>query len=682
VSGPSAEHQSQAPAQPPIAPVKELEALRCGLARADAALRAGEARYRALVKNISVAVYEADPNDPVKATFLGPQFAGLLGLPPEECHECPGLWLRYVHPEDRDRVLAEVRRVSVSKSPFSMEYRLVAHDGRLVWVRDEGRWVRDAATGQYLTLQGMLLDITERKAAEVALKASERRYRALAETGTFAVWRASPSGAVLELHGWERQTGQPAEAHRDDGWLTMVHPEDREATAHAWATARAAHRPAETEYRVLICGGEWRWVRGRAVPAFDESDGALVEWIGVVEDIHERKAAEATLAESEARFRSMADGAPVMIWVTDLTGSITFLNRCWYEFTGQTEGAGLGQGWLDALHPEDRGWVKEAWQTTHARLAAFQAEYRLRSAAGAWRWVIDAAEPRLGADGALLGYVGSVIDITDRREAEERLRETDKLNALGRLTGGIAHDFNNLLTVISGNLEFLEEDLDPGAEAMEAVKAAARAARSAAELIDRLLAFARQRPLAPSAVDANTVVSDVMVLAQRSLGERVRTETTLANGLPPVTVDRAQLENAPINLALNARDAMPEGGTLRLRTALAPAESSAERPASLSPRDYLVVSVADTGCGIPPEHLPRVLEPFFTTKPAGQGTGLGLAVVYGVVRQSGGEIVIDSVPGEGTTVRLFLPVGDPAGGTSRALAAAALEPGKTDFDKP
>ncbi|WP_286192338.1 response regulator [Roseomonas genomospecies 6] len=394
-----------------------------------------------------------------------------------------------------------------------------------------------------------------------------------------------------------------------------------------------------------------------------------------------RRQVTTALRESEARFRNLADHAPVMVWVTELDASCTYLNRSWYEFTGQTPETGLGFGWLDATHPDDRQAAAEVFLAANARQEAFRLEYRLRRADGVYRWAIDAAAPRFGQDGAFLGYIGSVIDITERKEVEDaqrhlndlleqriasaiaerehveaQLRQAQKMDAVGKLTGGVAHDFNNLLQVISGNLQLLTRDVAGNARAEQRLQNALSGVSRGSKLVAQLLAFGRRQPLAPRVVNLGRLVRGLDEMLRRVLGEGVEIETMIAGGLWNTFADDGQVENALLNLAINARDAMSGHGRLTIEAGNAFLDDPyAARHAEVAPGQYVMLAVTDTGCGIPPDVLDHVFEPFFTTKPEGQGTGLGLSMVYGFVKQSGGHINIYSEPGQGTTVRIYLP---------------------------
>ncbi len=390
-----------------------------------------------------------------------------------------------------------------------------------------------------------------------------------------------------------------------------------------------------------------------------------------------RRDATAALAESEARFRNMADHAPVMMWVTDPAGQCTYLNNAWYAFTGQVEPDPPTFDWLAALHPEDRARVVRAFMAATASQSIFRMEYRLLRHDGAPRWVVAAAAPRVGGEGegGFLGYIGSVIDIHDRVEAEatlegrvadevagrsaaeEALRQAQKMEAVGQLTGGLAHDFNNLLTSISGSLELMQTRLAQGRirDLDRYIAAAQGASKRAAALTHRLLAFSRRQTLDPKPTDANRLVAGMEDLISRTVGPAIDIEVVGTAGLWTTLVDPGQLESALLNLCINARDAMPDGGRITIETANRWMDQATAEKRDLAPGQYISLSVSDTGTGMTPEVAARAFDPFFTTKPIGQGTGLGLSMIYGFARQSGGQVRIYSEVGQGSTICIYLP---------------------------
>ena len=394
-----------------------------------------------------------------------------------------------------------------------------------------------------------------------------------------------------------------------------------------------------------------------------------------------RRDATRDLLESEARFRNMANHAPVMMWVSDPTGSLTYLNRLWCEFTGQSLEEALGTGAWQALHPEDRTQYEASFASANRKGEAFSAECRVRRSDGVYRWALSAAAPRFGDDDAFLGYIGSIVDITHRKEAERilqeanmvlerrvaaaiaervhteaQLRQAQKMEAIGKLTGGVAHDFNNVLQVIAGNLQLLSRDVAGNLRAEQRLQTAIAATSRGSRLASQLLAFGRRQPLSPKTVNLGRLIRGIDDMLRRSLGEGVEIETVITGGLWNTFVDTVQVENALLNLAINARDAMQGQGKLTIEAGNAFLDDTyVARHGDVAAGQYVMVAVTDTGCGIPAELLERVFEPFYTTKPEGQGTGLGLSMVYGFVKQSGGHIKIYSEVGHGTTVRIYLP---------------------------
>jgi PAS domain S-box-containing protein len=397
-----------------------------------------------------------------------------------------------------------------------------------------------------------------------------------------------------------------------------------------------------------------------------------------------RRAATEELRESEARFRNMAEHAPVMMWMTDTEGSLTYLNQLWSEFTGQAPEDALGYGAWMAIHPDDRADSREIFRAAIIKREPFSVENRLRRYDGSYRWALSTAVPRfagVGEEGPFLGYIGSIIDISERKEAEHilqrtnevleqrvtaamadraeteaQLRQAQKMEAVGKLTGGVAHDFNNVLQVIGGNLQLLARDVAGNLRAEQRLQTAIAAISRGSKLASQLLAFGRRQPLAPKVVNLGRLISGIDDMLRRALGEGVEIETIITGGLWNTFADVGQLENAILNLAINARDAMDGQGKLTIEAGNAALdEVYTARHDEVLPGQYVMVAVSDNGSGMSAEVLEHAFEPFFTTKPEGQGTGLGLSMVYGFVKQSGGHVKIYSESGQGTTVRLYLP---------------------------
>jgi PAS domain S-box-containing protein len=438
---------------------------------------------------------------------------------------------------------------------------------------------------------------------------------------------------------------------------------------------------AEHDAEVLAAGGpvarEFTYSRGARTNIYSsikfpmhDAAGAPVAIGGIDVDITPQVRREMALRESEARFREMADSVPALIWTSDCDGQCTFVNKRWAEFTGRRVEQEMGRGFAESIHPEDRPHSVDREPEHFATREASSVEYRLRRADGEYRWFLDSFVPRYDTDASFIGFIGTLVDVTDRRQLEETLSRTLRLEALGRLTGGVAHDFNNLLTVILGNCEMLAEIVDPESPLQALAQRAIMASSRASELTGRLLAFSRHQALESKATDLSQLIDQTHELLERTLGEEIAIETKVLSGLWPAVVDTAELEHALLNLAINARDAMPRGGTLTMTAGNVTLDRSAVAAAHLQcrPGDYVAISVVDSGVGMSPEVLRRAIEPFYTTKEVGRGSGLGLSMVYGFCKQSGGDLRLDSVPGRGTTVTLFLPRAD-AGRTADSADA-------------
>jgi PAS domain S-box-containing protein len=400
-------------------------------------------------------------------------------------------------------------------------------------------------------------------------------------------------------------------------------------------------------------------------------DGRLATLV-VIHNVTERHRAEAALAESEARFRSMADAMPALLWVDDAEGRSVFVNKPWLDYTGRRLEDELGDGWTAGVHPEDLETLTTAYDDARAQRTPFEVQYRLRQADGRYRWFFDRGTPRFGADGGFIGYIGVLLDISDLRNAQDELRQAQKMEAVGRLTGGVAHDFNNLLTVIIGNAEFLAEELAASDRLGTAARMILSGAERGAGLTRRMLAFARRQQLQPKRLEVHALVTGLEGLLRRTLGEDIEVQIHRRDGLWSTVADPAQLESALLNLAINARDAMPSGGKLTIEMANSHLdEDYAAANAEVIAGDYVMLAVSDTGTGMPPDVLEKAFEPFFTTKEVGKGSGLGLSMIYGFVKQSGGHVKAYSEVGQGTTVKIYLPR---AGAEARVLRGPEIAP--------
>ncbi|MBM3777027.1 MAG: response regulator [Acidimicrobiia bacterium] len=370
------------------------------------------------------------------------------------------------------------------------------------------------------------------------------------------------------------------------------------------------------------------------------------------------RATELRLSETRERMRFALDASGVGTWETELATGATVWSEVFERMHGVAAGgfAGTLEALLVLVHANDRESVRDRLAQARSNHGDLRYEYRVVRADGSTRWIASIGRTFYHDDGRPVRAAGIGIDITSQKEYEEHLRQVQRMESIGNLAGGVAHDFNNLLSVIDGYSHFLMERLAADAEAMADLREVRSAVTRASELTRQLLAFSRRQVLEPHVVSLNDLVGGLQKMLRRLIEENVRIECDLAPGLPPVHVDPGQIDQVLVNLAVNARDAMPDGGVLTIETSQVELRADdARRHEPLQPGPHVALSVRDTGSGMAPDVLARAFEPFFTTKPVGQGTGLGLATVYGIVRQSGGRIDVTSEPGAGTTFRLYFP---------------------------
>lgn len=511
----------------------------------------------------------------------------------------------------------------------------------------------------------------------------EGRYRLLVEAVTdYAIYMLDPSGIVSSWNpGARRFKGYAAEEIVGQHFSRFYTDEDRASGLPARALSIAVEKGTfESEgWRVRKDGSHfWASV---VIDAIRAANGELVGFAKITRDLTERRAAEEDLRRSEERFRLLVEAVTdYAIYMLDPTGVITNWNPGAERIKGYRHDEIVGRHFGIFYTPEDReaGAPAAALHTAAAEGRFEKEAWRVRRD-GTRFWASVVIDPIRSPTGELIGFAKVTRDITERRAAQEELLRTreqlfqaQKMEAIGQLTGGIAHDFNNLLTVVMGALEGIRRAGTDTDRIRRNVDLATTGARRAASLTSRLLAFSRRQPLEPKPLDLNRLVRDMTDMLHRTIGEQIELEGVLASRLWLTEVDRNQLESAVLNLALNARDAMPDGGKLTIETGNVDLDDLyvAAVPEPLQPGQYVMVSISDTGNGIDPTTLTKVFEPFFTTKPTGQGTGLGLSMVYGFVKQSGGHITIYSEPAHGTTVRMYFPRSFGA-----ADAEAARDPG-------
>ncbi|GAN77773.1 hybrid sensor histidine kinase/response regulator [Acidisphaera rubrifaciens] len=673
--------------------------------------------FREAVHAGAVPMVVTDPRRPDNpAIFVNDAFVALTGYARDAVI---GHNLRLLQGPDTDpATVARLRDAIAGACPVNVDILNYRADGTPFWCALFITPVQDAA-GQVTHFFASQLDVTDQRAGDEARRVRDAQMqRDIAETLPHLVWTADPDGTVTwRNQRWVDYTGFDLDELKAGRWFDVLDPKIRDEALAAWAASRASGQPLDLIVRLRGRDGVMRPFLCRAAPLRD-ARGLISGWFGTHTEI-------TALSDNEARFRLITEALPQLVFSAPPDGAVDYYNRRWYEFTGTRPGESDGDRWHDAIHPDDLPRTIDAWATAVSTGGLYEIEYRLRAADGTWRWFLGRGVPlRDPETQRVLRWLGTCTDIDDavrarhelarsrtdlemlvrerteelratadrlvqeaaeRAKTEAALRQAQKMQAVGQLTGGVAHDFNNLLTVILGSLDMLDRRLSAGvpsaadiARMRRAVGAAMQGATRAAALTQRLLAFSRQRALDPQTVATNTLIAGMLDLLRRTLGEAVAIETDLAPDLWLAHADPNQLESALLNLAVNARDAMPGGGCLRIETANrsldAAGAAALELPAA---GDYLAITVRDTGTGMDAATMRQACDPFFTTKDPGQGTGLGLSQVFNFVHQFEGQVRIESQLGEGTAVTLFLPRAASGGGGVAEADPAAYAPPAT-----
>ena len=636
----------------------------------------------------------------------------ITGLPPPLRPTTADGFFALVHPDDRGYVASQMARARETGA-YDAEFRILLPEGEVRWVSARGRVLPDAS-GEPAVFTGVDLDISDAKRAEARIQHLNRVYAVLTDINQTIVREPDLGRVLAEACRIVVERGGFRMA-----WIGIVDPEtgllERQAQAGADASTQAvldrlilqdpptgcAFTRAALESRVpAVCddiagdpqAGSWRDValeRGyRSMGAFalvagdrvvgvlniyaDEPWAIVAEERRLLEELasdigfaidvqrreQERAKAEADRREAEDRFRLIADTIQQVFWMTDAHGRTLYVSPAFERIFGRSCQSlyETPRAWIDAVHPDDRERVEQS-AFVRASRGDYDEVYRIVRPDGTVRWIRDRAFPVRGPAGEVERLLGTAADVTEQRQLEEQLQQAQKMESLGRLAGGVAHDFNNLLTVINGMADLVLGSLaddDPARRDLEQIR---QAGDRAATLTSRLLAISRRQILKPEVLDLSAVVDGLHEMIERLVGEDVQLELALEPDLGSVRADPGQIEQVLLNLVVNARDAMPDGGRLRIatRTVTLDPAYALEHPGT-RPGRHAVIAVRDTGTGMDEATRRRIFEPFFTTKAVGKGTGLGLSIVYGIVKQSGGSIRVTTELGGGSSFEIYLPI--------------------------
>ncbi|HEV2568099.1 PAS domain S-box protein [Sphingomonas sp.] len=500
-------------------------------------------------------------------------------------------------------------------------------------------------------------DITDRKRGEAAVRESEARFRLIADSAPVPMWVTS-----LDRKRWfvnrayVEFLGVSYEEAVDFDWRTIIHPDDLPRIMREQVEKEASLEPFDLEARYRKADGSWCWIRSHSQPRWGP-DGEHVGFIGVAFDVTIAKEAELELqrqvAERTADLEALYNETPTILHSANADQRLISVSDRWLEFMGyDSRDEVLGRRLTEFMTPESIARLgTDTWPRLMRDGFYNDAEYQVVKKSGEIADIIASTRVRYDEQGRFARTMAALIDITGRKRTEEALRQAQKVEAMGQLTGGVAHDFNNLLSPIIGGLDLLQRRGVGDERDRRTIAGALQAAERAKTLVQRLLAFARRQPLQPAPVDASKLIEGMAELIASTAGPRVRVVVDTPDGLPPCLADPNQVEMALLNLSVNARDAMPDGGVLTISAA----EAQADKADDLAGGRYVKLTVTDTGLGMDEETLARAIEPFFSTKGIGRGTGLGLSMVHGLAAQLNGALRLRSAPGEGTEVQLWLP---------------------------
>ena len=635
----------------------------------ESALRTSEARFRTMAESSPLGIYLTDPAGDCR--YTNPAYQRISGLTKEQALGTG--WSRAIHPDDRERVFREWYDAAQRRQPFLSEHRFAHDDGTVVWTRVNAAEILDGE--QLVGYVGLVEDITEHATAQAALRQSEERYRAFIEQTTEGVWRFELEQPV--------DTNLPPDEQIDRFYASAYLAECNDVVASMYGFSKAAelvgarlgdllprsepqnlaflrafissgYRLTDAESHEYDREGKERYFLNNLIGII--SDNHIIRAWGSQRDVTASRQAEAAIQASEARFRSVFESG--MIGIAFWNGAqMTSANDTLLSMLGYTR-KDLDDGLLrhGRLTPPgyeevDRRATEETRE--YGSCTPYEKEF-LRK---------DGSRVPVLVGGARLGDTMSdavffVLDITARRRAEERLRQAERIEVVGQLAGGMAHEANNQMSVVLGAASFILERQDLPQVVRQDVEYIRQAAERTASITRQLLAFSRRQVLQRAVVNLNSVLQHLEPILKRTLTEEQTLELRLAKDLAPIRTDRSQLDQVLLNLAINARDAMPEGGKLLIETReveLTQTYAASKSEVSITPGRYTALIVSDTGVGMDAETMKHLFEPFFTTKDVGKGSGLGLAMVYGIVKQSGGYIWAYSEPGMGTTLKVYFP---------------------------
>jgi PAS domain S-box-containing protein len=620
---------------------------------AEQAQRESEQYYRNLANSTSAFIWTLDREQ--RLTFCNQSRRNFLGEILEK-EAARGL-LAGVHPEDEAKFQQLIDRHISKKEPFSIEYRLRNHEGEYRWILDECT-PQFGVKGEFIGYIAHGVDITAQKNIENSLRQAEKRLYETQELAKLGHWeyeiatnRVEWSPTLCRLYGIDYQNPPSLKQFLEE----FVHPDDLDYVRGI--QQKLMQNPSDIVYfdfRINRKNGSMIWVQNKVI-ASTNSQGQLTHLIGITQEITERKLAEQAIKESQRLLEIAGDVALVGGWDLDLVKNKLSWSKQTYRIHEVPEDyEPTVESAIQFYAPEAQSIIRNAVEKAMIDGSPWRLELPFITAKGKRIWVMASGQAEI-QNGKVVRLYGAFQDITARKLAEKeqetlrnQLVHSQRLESVGRLAGGVAHDFNNMLSVIIGNMDLALELVSPNQELYSHLLETKKSALRSADLVRQLLAFARKQPTAPSVIDLNEVIQGMLNLLMRLIGENIQLKWHPMPNLPKIKIDPIQVDQLLANLCVNAKDAIAGHGIITISTSLGDSQNNYPK--------YVELQVSDTGSGIPPEMIEHIFEPFFTTKDVGQGTGLGLAMVYGIVQQNRGYISVNSQVGQGTTFHIFFPV--------------------------
>ncbi|HPS29137.1 MAG TPA: PAS domain S-box protein [bacterium] len=561
--------------------------------------------------------------------------------------------------------------LSVIKSQKLQEFEeVLEQNGSLQYFHSIKFPMRDEL-GNITGTCGMSTEITDWKNAEKALRESEEKYRLIAENmGNVVTVLDMDLNYTYVSPNIEKSVGFSVDEYLKRKINQSITPESLQLVMKLFEEEMSIEmtgsadpkRSRVVELEEYCKDGSTVW-NENIISFIRDENGLPVSVLSVSRDVTEKRKTEKAIRESEIQYRNLANTGLALVWTSGTDKLCNYFNKIWMEFTGRSLEQEIGNGWTEGIHPDDFSRCLETYATAFDKRETFQMEYRLRHASGEYRNILDIGSPNFNSKEEFVGYIGHCFDITDQKLAEtekeklkDQLAQAQKMESIGRLAGGVAHDFNNMLSVIIGRTELAMMKTDPKTPVFEELDKIKNAAERSSKLTGQLLAFARKQVITPKVVSLNDELGKIFEMLKRLIGENIKLSWKKGKNLWNIRIDPAQIDQIVTNLCINSKDAIEGAGRIVMETenVTITQENLADLP-GINTGDFVILKVSDSGSGMDDETVKHIFEPFFTTKNIGKGTGLGLATVFGIVKQNQGFIYVESKLGNGTVFKIYMP---------------------------